>query len=419
MNPKEGRQQIHALEGYRVLDFGRVWAGPMVGQLLADMGAEVIKIETRSTLDLTRLGRPVIGDDVAGGDEGRLPDVQPSFHGLNRNKLSFTIDLKHPRARDIIYRLVKISDVVIDNFRPGTMEKLGLDHKSLEAIRPDIISISLTACGESGPLKDAIAYGPNTIALGGLNSLIGYPEDEALCMISTPYGDANASIHGVFAVLAALWHREETGEGQHIEVSQAEGVTSLLGEAIMDYAMNGRTLGPQGNYHPTMSPHGSYPCKGEDKWVSIAVKTDEEWESLCLAIGEPDWIEDERFADRYSRLKNRKELDALISHWTRNYSPYEIMETLQRAGVAALPVMNSEDQFTDVHYRERQTFIEIEQPQVGVELLYGIPWRLSKTPGDIRQPAPSLGEHNDYVLGKLLGFSPGETRELIAQKVVY
>jgi benzylsuccinate CoA-transferase BbsF subunit len=410
---------VYPLEGYRVLDFGTAWAGPQVGQILADLGAEVIKIESRKKIDGARLGRPIVGDDIAGGDEGKWPDMQPVFHGLNRNKLSFSVDAKHPEGLKIIKQLVKISDVVSDNFSPGAMPRLGLDHKSLQEIKQDIISISLTAAGESGPAKDALLYAPSIVSLGGLESLIGYYGGPTPLQIMSAYGDANSSIHGAFAVLAALWYREISGEGQHIELSESEGVTSILGEALMEYAMNSRSMSFQGNRHPTMSPHGNYPCKGNDKWISIAIKTDDEWQRFCQAIEKPDWIMDARFTDQYCRLANRSELDKLVSAVTVNYDPYELTEILQGVDVAATPVMNIEDQYTDAHYKERQTYVEIEHPLIGMEILPGVPFRLSKTPGDIRRPAPSLGEHNQYILNELLHLSPDKIQTLVSEQVIY
>lgn len=410
---------VYPLEGYRVLDFGTAWAGPQVGQILGDLGAEVIKIESRKRIDGARLGRPIVGDDIAGGDEGKWPDMQPVFHGLNRNKLSFTVDAKHPEGLDLIKQLVKISDVVSNNFSPGAMPRLGLDYEHLKKIKPDIISISLTAAGESGPAKDALLYAPSIVSLGGLESLIGYYGGSTPMQIMSAYGDANSSIHGAFAVLTALWYREISGEGQHIELSESEGVTSLLGEAIMEYSMNGRSMSYQGNRHTAMSPHGNYTCKGHDKWISIAIKTDEEWRSFCQVINKLDWIEDSRFADRYCRLVNREELDKLVSAVTMNYETYELTEILQKVNVAATPVMNIEDQYIDPHYREKQTYVEIDHPLIGLEILPGVPFRLSKTPGEIRRPAPSLGENNQYVLSELLHLTPAKIEELTSQKIIY
>lgn len=418
-NGAQPENAILALDGYRILDFGTAWAGPMVGQLLADMGAEVIKVETRKKMDGLRLGRPVLGSDIAGGDEGKWLDMQPAFHALNRNKLGITLDVKHLDGRRLIKELIKISDVIIDNSSPGVMEKLGLDQSSLETIKPDIITLSLTACGESGPLMKAVAYAPVIAAIGGLNSLIGYSGEKNLYLMNVAYGDANASIHAAFAVLAALWHRERTGEGQHVELAETEAVTSLLGEAFMDYMMNNRISGPQGNIHPSMSPHGVYRCKGDDRWIAIAINTEDEWQRFCAATGSFHWIKERRFTDKYSRLKNQSELNDVISEWTKGHSPEEAMDILQGARIAATVVMNVGDQFADRHYRERRTFEEFEHPLVGEEMLPGIPWKLSKTPGKIRRPAPSVGEHNEYVFGELLGYSAADIRKLEEEKVIY
>jgi benzylsuccinate CoA-transferase BbsF subunit len=183
--------------------------------------------------------------------------------------------------------------------------------------------------------------------------------------------------------------------------------------------MNGRSMGLQGNSHPTMSPHGNFPCKGKDKWISIAIKTDEEWQVFCRAIKRLEWIEDIRFVDRYCRLVNRQELDTLVSAVTINYEPYELTGILQKVKVAATPVMNIEDQYTDPHYQEKQTYVEIEHPLIGMEILPGVPFRLSKTPGKIRRPAPSLGEHNQYVMTELLHFSPDKIEDLVSQQIIY
>ena len=408
----------YPLEDYRVVCFGTAWAAPMLSQLLADMGAEVIKIESRKKMDGIRLGRPIIGDDIAGGDEGRWPDMQPAFHGLNRNKMSFTVDLKNAKGIKIVKRLIKIADVVVDNFSPAVPKKLGLDHESLELIKPDIITVSLTGAGEYGPLRDTITYAHSITALGGLNSLIGYRNEPILGTMAVAYGDANASIHGLLAVMAALIYRDQTAEGQHIEISESEAVTYVIGEAIMEYCMNGRVLGPQGNHHHVMSPHNNYRCKGEDQWVSIAIYSDKEWEAFCRVV-KLSWTNDKRWSDKYYRLENREELDKHLTEWTVNYTPYEAMDLLQKEGVAAVPVMNVADQFSDPHFRERQTFCEIEHPLIGYEFLYGIPLRLSRTVCAIRRPAPSLGEHNDYVLGELLGFSSEEILSLEKEKVIY
>jgi benzylsuccinate CoA-transferase BbsF subunit len=408
-----------SLEGYRILDFGTAWAGPMSTQLLADMGAEVIKVETRGRLDGLRMGRPIVGDDIAGGDEGKWPNLQPVFHALNRNKMSVTVDIKKEEGLSLIRELVRISDVVSDNFSPGVMARAGLGYESLVKIKPDIITISLSGVGQYGPLKDATLYANTIMALSGLSALLGYDGEPPLGMSAVAYGDANASIHAAFAVLAALVYRKMTGEGQPIDLAETQMGSSLLGEALMDYQMNGRAAGPRGNRHPYLAPHNNYPCAGEDQWVSIAVKTNEEWRGFCQAMGNPAWSLDEKFGSTSARLDHQEELDRHISQWTMHYEPNEVMERLQKAGVAAVAVMTTENQYFDPHFKERESYIEIEHPLVGVEALYGIPWRLSETPGKIYRPAPSLGEHNDYVFGDLLKLSKEEMERLVKKKVIY
>ena len=409
---------IGALQGIRVLDFGTAWAGPMAAHILADMGAEVIKVESRTRIDGARLGRPIVGDDVAGGDKGKWVDMQPQFHGLNRNKYSIAVNLKRVEGMALIKELVKKSDVVLDNSSPGVMKRLGLDYESLEKIKPDIISISLSGLGAYGPFSDAMVYAPIITALSGLVSQLGYYGEPLLGAQTSSFGDCNASIHGVFAVLAALVYRKKTGKGQWIDLSEVEAGTSLLGQAILDYSMNGRTMQPRGNRDPSMSPHNNYRCQGDDKWVSIAIKTEEEWQSFCRAIGSPDWTNDQRFGDAVSRINNRDELDQHITEWTTNHDPAEVMEALQRVGVAAVSVMNVEDQFFDRHFKERQTFLEVNHPLVGIEALYGFPFKLSKTPPAIYRVCPSLGEHNSYVLKELLGLSADEIQRLTDEGVI-
>jgi benzylsuccinate CoA-transferase BbsF subunit len=415
----EVTMEIYPLEGYRVLDFGTAWAAPMATQLLADMGAEVIKIETRTRLDGLRIGRPIIGDDVAGGDEGKWPDMQPSFHGLNRNKLSFTVNLKEREGHQLILDLAARSHVVVDNFSPGVMARNGLGYTDLTAVRPDIICISLSGAGQYGPYRDATLYAGSIVALSGLGSLLGYPNEPLIGMTSLAFGDANASIHACFALMAAIFNHQETGKGAFIDLSEAQASSSLLGESLMDYFMNNRIAAPRGNEHAFLAPHGNYRCKGDDKWISLVIRSDEEWGALCEAMGHPPWAHGEEFADVLSRWNHRQELDRGISSWTLNFEPYELMEMLQQRGIAALPVMNVEDQYLDPHFRDREVHLEIEHPLVGFEVLYGIPWRISGVPREIRRPAPNIGEHSDYVLRDILGLTDEKIEELVQQKVVY
>ncbi len=264
---------MQSLEGYRLLDFGTALAGPQVGQLLADLGMEVIKIETRIKPDGLRLGRPIVGDDIAGGDDGKWLDMQPMFHVTNRNKLSFTINLKQPGAMDVFTTTGENQRCGFGQFQSGRDGTVGFGPGRPGKNQKDIIRYLCPAAVKSGRCKDTLVYAPLIIALGGLEGLLGYYGDNLPMNLAPGYGDTNASMHGAFAVLAALWHREKTGEGQHVTLAESYAVTNLIGEAIMDYNMNGRIQGLQGNRHPVLCPHGNYPCQGDDKWVAIAVDT--------------------------------------------------------------------------------------------------------------------------------------------------
>ena len=408
------------LSNFRVVDFGTAWAGPMATQLLADMGAQVIKVESRARMDGLRLGRPIIGEDLAGGDRGLWPELQPVFHGLNRNKLSVTLNLKTDDGLRLARELIARSDVVMNNYSPGVLERLGLDYPQMRQLRPDIILVSMPSVGDSGPLRDILAYAPIIQALSGLMSLVGYQQDEPLVgELQSPWSDAVSAIFAALAAVAALRHRSRTGQGQYVEVAQLEATTTMLGEAILGYQMTGDVARPQGNFDPEFAPHNNYPCAGEDEFVSIAVATDQEWRGFCQALGNPGWTAGPRFATRYERLQRTTELDQHVTAWTRQKSAQEITELLQQHGVAAMPVMNIEDQFIDPHLQERQVYVDIEHPHVGVEWLYGLLGIFSDTPGGVRAPAPLMGQHNGFVFQELLGLPAEELKRLEEAQAVY
>jgi benzylsuccinate CoA-transferase BbsF subunit len=412
------------LSRYRIVDFGTAWAGPMATQLLADLGAEVIKVESRARLDGLRLGRPIVGDDIAGGDRGLWPELQPVFHGINRNKLSVTLNLKTAEGLELVRELLARSDVALNNYSPGVLQRLGLDYPELCKLHPDIILVSMPALGETGPLRDVLAYAPIIQALSGLMSVVGYAGDEQLVgELQAPWSDVVAAIHAALAMVAALRHRNNTGRGQFIEVAQLEATTSMLGEALLDYQMTGEVPRPRGNYDPAYAPHNNYPCRdsetGADRWVAIAVGSAAEWQSFCAALGHPDWAAAARFANLTGRLEHIAELDVHVAEWTKQRTAQEVTDLLQAHGVAAMPVMNIEDQFLDPHLQERQAYLDVEHPHVGAEWLYGMPWLLGDTPGGIRAPAPLLGQHNEYVFQQLLGVPATEMRKLEERQVIY
>jgi benzylsuccinate CoA-transferase BbsF subunit len=373
------------------------------------MGAEVIKVESRKRPDPVRFGPDNLTRD---------PEMDPLFHSINRNKLGILLDLTRPQAVELVRRLIKISDVVVENFSPGVMKRLGLDYEELRRIKSDIITISFPGVGSEGPLADVVTYGPSLAGLAGLDSLVGY-ENERVLGMQQAYADINAALHGAFAIQVALYHRERYGEGQHIEVAQIEALLSTMPEPVMHYSVNGHILETIGNKNRMMSVHNNYPCKGEDKWVSIAILTEEEWGAFCKAIGGPPWTTKEEFANQEKRWVNRRKLDGLISEWTITKTPHEVMEILQEAGVAATPCEDTEDRFLDPHFQERQILIDVEHPATGVDWIPNVICRMSETPGAIRRPAPRLGEHNHYVFGELLGLTQEEIEKLVADKTIF
>ena len=401
--------KVLPLKGYRIVDFGWVWAGTLLGSILAYYGAEVIKMESRRRLDGMRFGKVFeLGDEL---------EKNPNFHNLNRNKLSATLNMSKDEGVELIKKLVKKSDIVIENFSPGAMERRGLDYQSLTKVKPDIIMLSLSPMGQHGPLSKLVTYAPIISALSGIDSLVGYP-DEFPIGFRHAYADVVASLCGLFAILAAVRHHARTGEGQYIDLAQGESVIPAMIEPVMDYQMNNRVWGPQGNTSQTMAPHGIYPCAGDDKWVSIAVKTDEEWQNFCQALGNPAWAKEDKFSDFTQRIANAKELDKHVSKWTSQYGDYEATEILQNAGVAAAPVLTTEDIFLDPHFNERKVFVDVEHPVTGGSVLYNVPWKISETEGSWRH-APLLGESNDYVFGEILGLSKEEIKRLTDEEVIY
>ena len=339
-----------ALQDVRVVDLGSAWAGPMAGQLLADMGAEVIKVESRARMDGMRLGRPMVGEDLVGGDRGLWPELQPVFHGLNRNKLSVTLNLRTDDGQAILRRLASVSDVVLSNFSPGVLQRLGMDYDSLSRVKPDIIVAAMPAFGDTGPLSDMVAYAPIIQAMSGMMSLVGYPPEEGEPLVGelqAAWSDTVAALCAALGVVAALRHRNRIGCGQYVEAAHLEGTAALLGVPMLQYQMTGDVPTPPGNDDPDFAPHNNYPCAGEDAWVSITVGAETEWRALIDVLGEPALADDSRFCDRESRWRNRRALDDIVAAWTCARTPQQATASLQTAGVAAMPVMNIADQFAD------------------------------------------------------------------------
>lgn len=406
--------QPFALAGVRIIDLSWAIAGPFCTQVLAYCGAEVIKVESMKRLDLAR----AVAHIYARTASDKL-DVERSqeFNAVNQNKLDIRLDLSRPESVAIVKRLAHVSDALVENFSAGVLNRLGLGYPVLREQNPSIVLASLSGCGARGPEARFLGYAPIFGAASGASHFIGY-QDGPPTAIRAPGDLVNGSITA-FAILAALTHRQQTGRGQFIDLSSREGMSVLIGDAVMEYTMNGRDRGREGNRDPSMAPHNCYPCSGDDRWVAIAVETDAEWRALCEAMGNPAWAQDERFSDALSRWKDQDEMDRRIAEWTRARTPQEVTRLLQAKGVAAFPSMSAKDLYEDPHLAERGVFQEIEHPRLGKVSVLAPPWKFSKTPARITRPGPLLGEHIGYVLGDVLGIPPGEIERLVEEKVVY
>jgi benzylsuccinate CoA-transferase BbsF subunit len=393
-----------ALEGIMVISLGTGVVVPDATKMLGELGANVIKFESTDNPDFVRTLGPK--NTVAG------------FNESNRNKRSFGVNLKSDKGRDLAKRLIKMSDVVVENFRGGVVKSLGLDYKSVQPIKPDIIYISSQGFGSGGPHSDYPCYGPMLSAASGMLSIWKQPDDPYPAGSNSPLPDHMASKHVAIAVLAALDYRRRTGKGQFIDLAQTEVAAALIGEHYLDYTMNKREPQAVGNRCPYAAPHGCYPCLGQDNWVAISVFTNEEWHSFGKAIGSPSWAKDLRFADIPGRLKNVDELDKLVAEWTSPRDAWEVMEILQGAGVPAGVVQRAQDTIKDPQLKHLNALVELDHPEVGKRLYNNIPFHMSETPPIPSSPAPLLGQHTDEICRELLKMSASEIEKLKVEKIL-
>jgi crotonobetainyl-CoA:carnitine CoA-transferase CaiB-like acyl-CoA transferase len=402
--------ELMALAGLRVLDLTQNWAGPYATKYLGDFGAEVIKVEAPSRPD------PFRGYSIA-PDQERQWERSPLFFEYNADKLSLCLELAHPAGLAVFKRLVAVSDVVVENATEGVMEKLGLGYDVLRDAKPDIVYVSMKAFGTGGPYARFRVMGLSMETMAGLSWVTGYREGVPT-RLGVSYGDPVAGFAGALAILAAIYHRDQTGEGQYVELSATENITGFLPEPILDVQMNGRDGDRIGNEDAAMAPCGCYPARGKDRWITIAASTDAEWDGLVAAMGSPGWTHESAFATSLSRHANRCALDAHVAEWTRERDAAETMRLLQSAGVAAGVVYTAEDLLADEHLLAREALTPVSHPLAGTHVSRNVGWKMSGTPGAIRRPAPLLGQHNSELLARLLGMSPEEIRLLEEQGVL-
>lgn len=401
------------LRGLRVLDASHVWAGPQVGRILALLGAEVIKVESLHHLDELR-GRRSQSYEMSAGEHW---NKRAPFNVVNVNKLSLAVNLRHPRGVELVKRLAAVSDVFIENYRVGTMDKLGLGPSQLAELNPGLIYVTMPAFGLDGPWRDYIGYGINQEHLSGQGWLTGY-EGEGPMKSGVNHCDPLTANHAVAGVILALLMRRRTGTGLLVEVSQLESSVSLVGPYLLYSQLSGEEAGRTGNRHPWAAPHGVYRCQGTDEWVALAVFNDDEFARLCAVMGRPELAQDERFATLLARKRNERQLDEIIGAWTVGLSKREVTARLQAAGIAAAPVMTARDLLDDPHLTARGFFKRVYREDLGYMRVPGLPLRFRRLEEAPAVAAPKLGEHNEHVLRCLLGLTEQEITPLHEEQVV-
>ncbi|AXQ30695.1 CoA transferase [Solimonas sp. K1W22B-7] len=384
------------LQGLRVVELTKVWAGPYVGKLLAFLGAEVIRVESMESLDVTRTYGVA---DI---------DKAPGFQAVNPQKLSVQIDMKTPEGIALILDLLRQSDVLVENLRPGAVKRLGLGYEAARAAKPDLVYVSMGMFGSDGPLSYQTGYAPCFAALGGVSLLVGH-EGGAPGGMNVRYADSSFGAAAAYAAAVALLHRRRTGAGQFIDVSAVECMSSMIGDTIMDYSLNGAVRECDGNRHAGMAPHGLYPCR-DGEWISIAVSSDESWQALAGAMG---LASDSLFTTLASRKAHEAELDRRLAAWTASQDARELAASLQQRGIAAGKSQSSVDLVADPQLWEGGFYREVSDREGNRRSIVGPSWTLSREAG-VTDAAPRLGEHNAYVFGEVLGLSAEKQRQLAA-----
>jgi benzylsuccinate CoA-transferase BbsF subunit len=389
-----------ALKGLKIVGFVTEGVGPITTRLLAMHGATVVQIESENRPDGQRLRSPF---------KDNKPGVNRSYRYsmTNPGKYSMCLNMKSPGAGQVTERLVKWADVVVDNFRPGVLDKWHLSYEEINAMNPKIVMASLTARGHTGPLRTAGGYGSEIAGLIGLNTITGWPDRNPVGV--GPYTDWVAPHFAIISILAAVDYRNRTGKGQYVDMSQSEAAIKFIAPVMLDFTANKRVQSRDGNRCSYAAPHAVYSCKGDDMWCAIAVFTESEWDAFCRVMGNPDWTREARFSTLQERKANEEELNRLIEEWTVKFEAAEVMEKMREAGVRAGMLRTYKDIMeTDPQLNHRHHWWHIDQPEIGPLVHRGASYMLSKTPYRMEKPAPLLGEHTEYVCRELLDMSDEE-----------
>jgi len=395
------------------MDFTQVFAGPACTRILADLGAEVIRLESPNRLDVTR---NLLHTD---NDGQELPWERTLYFTIrNAGKKEIVVDLAQDHGREMLRDIIKQSDVVAESFTPRVMRAFELDYEHLKEIKADLIMISLSGYGQYGPYSDWSAYGMGLEPASGVSQVTGYPGGPPI-RSGLSFTDPYSGFIGAGAVLAALHHKRRTGKGQYIDLSEQEAAIPLVGRALMEYAMNQRAPERIGNRSPWFAPQGAYRCAGEDNWLVISIESDDDWAKFCEATGHSDWASDDRFSTVEGRRQHHDDLDEMITGWTQDKDHYDAFHQLQKAGVIAAPVLNGKEALLDPHFEERGQYDVIDQPHNGKRLVgRHLAAKFDAFEASAGGPAPTLGQHNAEVLGGLLGITEEELAQLEEQRVI-
>lgn len=397
--------------GLKVAEFAWIIVGPSMSRYLAEHGATVIKIESHIRPDTMKYLSPY--------PEGRPGLNRSMYYGkYNSNKYSISLNLNHPKGIEVAWKLIMWCDIMTESFTPKAMRKWGLDYKHVRQVRPDIIYFSTCMQGQTGPRSMVPGYGTMLTSLAGFGEISGWP-DRSPAPPWDAYTDLICPRFNSTGVLAALEYRRRTGKGQWVNQSQYESSIQFIAPLIMDYFVNRRIATRNGNRLHYASPHGVFPCKGDDRWVAIAVFNDQEWKGLCCAMGEPAWCKNPRFATLYDRKQNENELEKLVAEWTSQFTAAEVESILQKVGVPSNMIEKSQDLFEDAQLEHRRFFTWLEHSEMGY-----VPYEpqstyiMSKAPREINQPSPCLGEHNEYVFKEILGYTDDDISNFMAEGVI-
>jgi benzylsuccinate CoA-transferase BbsF subunit len=398
-------------EGVKIAEFAAIAAGPLIGKHMADHGATAVHVESYERPDGFRQNYPPYKDNKPGLNRSG------AFTICNNNKYGVTINLKAKGGVELAKKLIAWADIVIENFTPGTMKKLGLGYEDMQKVNPDIILLSSCNQGQTGPHAFHPGFGSHLSSLCGFTYMTGY-SDRTPCILYGPYVDHVGVGYGVIAATAALEHRRRTGQGQFVDLAQYEVGVQFMIWPLLEYAVNGRVIERDGNRHAFGAPHNTYPCKGEDRWCVISVFNDEEWKALCKTMGREDLINDPRFNTVSARKQNEEELDKQVATWTSTLTAEEVFKKLQDNGVKAGFVETMEDMFADPQLKHRKFWAPVNHPEVGKHHAEGPPFLFSKTPFKIEKAAPMIGEDNELVFKKFVGLSDEEYDQLLKEKVI-